>query len=306
MALTADTLARIALAAGDLIMQVYETDFDVADKDDKSPVTEADQRAEKLILEGLRKADPELVVIAEESVAAGHVPEHGERFCLVDPLDGTKEFINRRGEFTVNIAIIEHGRPVMGVVYAPALDRLFVAEGPDRAWQASAKPGADIDSISERRPLSIRRVPDEGVTAIASKSHRSPETNAFLEDHGVSNVISAGSSLKFCLIAAGEADLYPRMGRTMEWDTAAGQAVAEAAGARVLSELGEPLLYGKRERGYDNPHFIVYGDVTPRPVAAAQANARPVSAESPSDAAAGVSPRGFFGRLLSGLFGSKA
>ena len=262
--LAPDRLASIALAAGDLIMQVYETDFDVACKDDTSPVTEADQRAETLILEGLREADRELVVIAEESVSAGHLPEHGPRFCLVDPLDGTREFVNKRGEFTVNIAIIEHGRPVMGVVYAPALRRLFVAEGPGRAWQATAQPGADIASITDRSPLAIRRVPTAGVTAIASKSHRSPQTDAFLKAHGVHDIISAGSSLKFCLIAAGEADLYPRMGRTMEWDTAAGQAVAEAAGARVLTEDGDPLLYGKRERGYDKPHFIVYGDVTPQ------------------------------------------
>ena len=295
MALTADTLAGIALAAGELIMQVYETDFDVANKDDKSPVTEADERAEKLILAGLHEADPELVVIAEESVAAGHVPEHGARFCLVDPLDGTKEFINKRGEFTVNIAIIEHGRPVMGVVYAPALDRLFVAEGPGSAWQASAKPGAGIAGITDRKPLSIRRVPAAGVTAIASKSHRSPETDAFLDAHGVSDVISAGSSLKFCLIAAGEADLYPRMGRTMEWDTAAGQAVAEAAGARVLTETGEPLLYGKRERGYDNPHFIVYGDVTPQSEKGAQPPAEP---EAAGIASASAGRPGFFSRLF--------
>lgn len=264
MALTADTLAGIALAAGELIMQVYETGFEVGAKDDTSPVTEADERAEAFILEALRENDPELVVIAEESVAAGHTPEHGDRFALVDPLDGTKEFINHRGEFTVNIAVIEHGRPVLGVVYAPAMDRLFVAEGPGRAWQASVRPGADIASVTDRRPLSIRRVPEAGVVAIASKSHRSPETDAFLKAHDVQDVISAGSSLKFCLIAAGEADLYPRMGRTMEWDTAAGQAVAEAAGARVLTEAGEPLLYGKRKRGYDNPHFIVYGNVTPQ------------------------------------------
>jgi len=200
-------------------------------------------------------------VIAEESMAAGHMPEHGARFALVDPLDGTKEFINRNGEFTVNIAIIEHGRPVMGVVYAPALDRLFVAEAHNSAWQGSAAPGGAVPT--GRTPLRIRKAPNEGLTAVASKSHRTPETDTFLEKFRIAGLTGAGSSLKFCLIAAGEADLYPRMGRTMEWDTAAGQAVAEAAGARVLTEEGAPLLYGKRERGYDNPHFIVYGDVTP-------------------------------------------
>ncbi|MEM7767476.1 MAG: 3'(2'),5'-bisphosphate nucleotidase CysQ [Pseudomonadota bacterium] len=262
MALTAETLADIALKAGAVIMDIYTTDFDVERKGDSSPVTEADQRAETLILEALTAADSDLPVIAEEAVAAGILPEHGSRFALVDPLDGTKEFVNKRGEFTVNIAIIEYGRPVMGVVYAPALDRLFVAEGPSSAWQATAKPGGDVPAAEGRSAMTIRKAP-AAVTAIASKSHRSLETDAFLEKYSVGEVISAGSSLKFCLVAAGEADLYPRMGRTMEWDTAAGQAVAEAAGGRVLCEDGTPLLYGKRERGYDNPHFIVYGDVTP-------------------------------------------
>lgn len=263
MTLTGDTLARIALDAGALIMQVYATDFDVDRKDDSSPVTEADERAEKLILDALAKADPALPVIAEESVAAGNIPEHGSRFALVDPLDGTKEFINKRGEFTVNIAIIENGVPVMGVVYAPALDRLFVAESRFSAWQAKVTPGAALPAAEARKPLRIRRAPEVGLTAIASKSHRSAETNRFLEQQKIADIISAGSSLKFCLIAAGEADLYPRHGRTMEWDTAAGHAVAEAAGARVTEEDGSPLLYGKAARGYDNPYFIVWGDVTP-------------------------------------------
>lgn len=264
MALTPDTLARIALDAGALIMDVYATDFDVEQKGDSSPVTIADQKAETLILAGLRAADPDLDILAEESISDHGAPEHGTRFALVDPLDGTREFVNRRGEFTVNIAIIEHGRPTMGVVYAPALDRLFVATSPSEAWQATAKPGAALPGNAERTPMSIRKASDAGIVAIASKSHRSPETDQFLERYTVSDIISAGSSLKFCLIAAGEADLYPRMGRTMEWDTAAGQAVVEAAGGRVLTEDGAPLLYGKTERGYDNPHFIVYGDVDPK------------------------------------------
>lgn len=259
-----DTLADIALKAGALIMDVYMTDFDARTKDDASPVTEADEGAEALILAALAVADPDLKVIAEEAVAAGSIPEHGSRFALVDSLDGTKEFVNRNGEFTVNIAIIEHGRPVMSVVYAPALKRLFVAESPSYAWQADAEPGADVPPVSERAQLSIRKAPEAGLTAVASKSHRSHETNTFLEGFDVAEIISAGSSLKFCLIAAGEADLYPRHGRTMEWDTAAGHAVAIAAGGRVLCEDGTPLLYGKRSRGYDNPFFIVYGDVTPK------------------------------------------
>lgn len=262
MSLSGDGLARIALDAGALIMQVYATDFTVDRKDDSSPVTEADEKAEKLILAALAELDPDLPVIAEEAAAAGNVPEHGNRFALVDPLDGTKEFINKRGEFTVNIGIIENGVPVMGVVYAPALDRLFVADGRFSAWEATAKPGSNMPPESERTPLRIRRAPDAGLTAIASKSHRSEETNDFLETQSIAEIISAGSSLKFCLIAAGEADLYPRHGRTMEWDTAAGQAVVEAAGGRVTNVDGSPLQYGKRERGYDNPYFIVWGDVT--------------------------------------------
>ena len=263
MSLTPDILARIALDAGQLIMAVYATDFNVARKDDSSPVTEADEKAEALILAALAKADPDLPIIAEEAAAAGNIPEHGSRFALVDPLDGTKEFINKRGEFTVNIGIIEHGIPVMGVVYAPALERLFIAEDRFTAWQAEVEPGGEVPALNMRRAMKIRKTPDAGLTAIASKSHRSEETNDFLETQNVAEIISAGSSLKFCLIAAGEADLYPRHGRTMEWDTAAGHAVAEAAGARVTTLEHDPLLYGKRERGYDNPHFIVWGDVTP-------------------------------------------
>lgn len=263
MAITAELLCDIALKAGALIMEIYATDFDVERKDDSSPVTQADERAERLILSALAEAEPDLPVIAEESMAAGQIPVHGHRFALVDPLDGTKEFINKRGEFTVNIAIIEYGKPVMGVVYAPALSRLFVGEGPGQAWQAEVEPGGAVPPPEARSPLAIRPRPEAGITAIASKSHRSPETDAFLEMFDTADIISAGSSLKFCLVAAGEADLYPRLGRTMEWDTAAGQAVAEFAGARVLQENGHPLLYGKAHRGYDNPHFIVYGDVRP-------------------------------------------
>lgn len=263
MTVTAHDLARIALQAGVVIMDIYESDFEVAHKDDKSPVTEADQKAETIILAELAKVEPDLKVIAEESVSDGHIPEHGTRFALVDPVDGTREFINKRGEFTVNIAIIEHGKPVMGVVFAPALKRLFVAESPFTGWQASVAAGEDVPAPEQRQSLTIRKAPAAGLTAIASASHRSPETNEFLETQNIAEIISAGSSLKFCLIAAGEADLYPRHGRTMEWDTAAGHAVAQAAGARVTNLDGSAFTYGKTERGYDNPHFIVWGDCSP-------------------------------------------
>ncbi len=262
MSVTPDTLASIALAAGQEIMRVYRTEFSVEKKLDQSVLTEADGLAEALILKRLADAEPDLQVIAEESVAGGIMPEHGHRFALVDPLDGTKEFVAKNGEFTVNIAIIEHGRPVMGVVYAPALQRLFVAESPSLAWQAKAAP--DGPPPAKRNPLRIRPAPSDGLTAVASKSHRSPETDTWLAKYPVKDICGAGSALKFCLVAAGEADLYPRLGRTMEWDTAAGQAVVEAAGGRVLTLDHTPLLYGKRERGYDNPDFVVYGDVSPR------------------------------------------
>ena len=263
MSLTADLLARIALDAGALIMDIYATDFEVDRKDDSSPVTQADAQAETLILKALSAAEPSLPVIAEEAAASGDIPEHGNRFALVDPLDGTREFVNKNGQFTVNIGIIENQKPVMGVVYAPALKRLFVAESTTYAWQAEVEPGGKLPAASQRQRLTIRKAPQAGLTAIASRSHRSDETNAFLEAHNIAEIISAGSSLKFCLIAAGEADLYPRHGRTMEWDTAAGQAVAEAAGGRVTNLDGTPLAYGKKRRGYDNPHFIVWGDIAP-------------------------------------------
>jgi 3'(2'), 5'-bisphosphate nucleotidase len=261
MKVTAETLASIALAAGKEIMRIYRTDFAVETKLDASLLTEADGLAEAIILAGLNTVEPDLQVIAEESVAGGTIPEHGSRFALVDPLDGTKEFVAKNGEFTVNIAIIEHGRPIMGVVYAPALHRLFVAESPSHAWQSKAAPDGPVPK--KRNPLRIRPAPANGLTAVASKSHRSPETDTWLAKYPVQEITGAGSALKFCLVAAGEADVYPRLGRTMEWDTAAGQAVVEAAGGRVLTLDHAPLLYGKRARGYDNPDFVVYGDVTP-------------------------------------------
>lgn len=260
--LTGDLLAQIALEAGALIMQIFERGFEVNSKDDESPVTEADQQAEALILARLKEYAPDLPVLAEESAAAGKIPELGNLFACVDPLDGTREFINRRTDFTVNIALIENGKPIRGVVYAPALKMLYVAEGTRGAWRCEAEPGMNVPEKSARRPITIREAPEQ-LTAVASRSHRTPETDAFLDGLPIGELKSAGSSLKFCLVAAGEADIYPRMGRTMEWDTAAGHAVVQAAGGKVLTEDHEHLRYGKAERGYDNPHFIVYGDVEP-------------------------------------------
>ncbi|WP_285275918.1 3'(2'),5'-bisphosphate nucleotidase CysQ [Halopseudomonas bauzanensis] len=239
----------ISRAAGEQVMQVYRSDFEVRGKEDASPVTEADERAEALILGALAQCSPGIPVVSEEAAAAGHIPEVGQRFWLVDPLDGTREFINRNGEFTVNIALIEAGEPVLGVVLAPALGRLF----------AGARGcGAFIEEAGVRQPIECREVSPEGLDVVASRSHGDAQAlDVFLAGRQVRSLKSAGSSLKICLVAAGEADLYPRLGRTMEWDIAAGHAVLLAAGGQLLTLQDEPLRYGKP--GLDNPHFYARG-----------------------------------------------
>jgi 3'(2'),5'-bisphosphate nucleotidase len=247
-----------ALNAGREIMAVYATDFDPQAKADASPVTEADTRAEAIILERLRVSAPDIPVVAEEEVAAGRVPATDGTFFLVDPLDGTREFISRNGEFTVNIAMVERGRPRSGVVYAPARGVLY-AGGPDGAVKATVSNGT-LASFDE---ISARSAPAAGLTALVSRSHADAETEAYLQRFAIAERVSAGSSLKFCLIAEGAADIYPRPGRTMEWDTAAGEAVLTAAGGRVETLDGEPLGYGKRGRPDDadfaNPGFVAFG-----------------------------------------------
>ncbi len=240
-------LNELAVNAGQLIMEVYANDFSARTKKDASPVTEADERAEELILAGLQRFFPNIPVIAEEAVAAGRVPHISEEFFLVDPLDGTKEFISRNGEFTVNIALIRGGAPVMGVVYAPALGSLYCGESGH---------GAGKHHEHQWHSIAVRPMPDVGATVLASRSHRDAVTDAYLAQVKVAQLIGAGSSLKFCTIAEGLADLYPRFGRTMEWDTAAGHAVLAAAGGQVLGADGSLFLYGKSERGFDNPAFI--------------------------------------------------
>ena len=238
-----------ARAAGEIVLAVYGTDFGVRSKSDASPVTEADERAEAAIVARLQALTPDVPVVAEESVAGGAAPQIADRFWLVDPLDGTKEFISRNGEFTINIALIEHGRPVLGVVFAPALGRLFAG---------CAHGGAFVDEGGVRRPIGCREVPAEGLTVVASRSHGDAVAlDALLAGQRVARVVSAGSSLKLCMVAAGEADLYPRLGRTMEWDIAAGHAVLAAAGGEVMSLDERPLRYGKP--GFENPHFIARG-----------------------------------------------
>ena len=237
-----DLMLDAARAASAEIMEVYLDEFDAMEKADGSPVTLADQRAEARILEIL--APTGIPVLAEESVAAGHVPVLGERFFCVDPLDGTKEFVKRNGEFTVNIALVEHGRPTLGVVLAPATGATFVG-GPDGAFE--------ITHRNERLPL--RAIADGPMKVVASRSHGHAALDGFCDTFGVVEDVSVGSSLKFCLLARGEAQLYPRFTPTCEWDTAAGQAVLEAAGGAVLTLDGLPLRYGKGGN-HLNPFFI--------------------------------------------------
>jgi 3'(2'), 5'-bisphosphate nucleotidase len=217
-------------------------------KADGSPVTASDHESETIILAALRRLAPDVPVVSEEAAAAGHAPAVGARFFLVDPLDGTKEFIGRNGEFTVNIALIEAREAVLGVVLAPARAHAW--------WGARGKGAKARDADGRVRAIAVRRAPARPV-AIASRSHRDPETQAFLDQAGVAECISAGSSLKFCLVAEGKADLYPRFGRTMEWDVAAGHAVLAAAGGRVTTRDGAPFLY--RKPGFENPPFIARG-----------------------------------------------
>ncbi|HEY5346557.1 MAG TPA: 3'(2'),5'-bisphosphate nucleotidase CysQ [Rhizomicrobium sp.] len=250
-------LARIAAAAGMLILRHYAAGVEAREKSDHSPVTAADEEAEALILARLAEIEPGVPVVAEEEAARGHVAEIGARFFLVDPLDGTREFLSRNGEFTVNIAEIADGVSVRGVVYAPALGRLFVGETPGGAYEVAL--ADDVPDFATARAIRVRLPPKTGKIAVASRSHRDAKTEDYLAAEGVTDFVSAGSSLKFCLVAAGEADIYPRLGRTMEWDTAAGHAVLAAAGGSVTGLDGAPFLYGKADVGFENPFFVARG-----------------------------------------------
>lgn len=244
-------VAEITRRAGAEIMKIYATDFEVETKGDSSPVTAADQAAEDIILPALAN---ELLhnfpIVSEEAASEGNIPDvENTPFWLVDPLDGTKEFVSRNGEFTVNIGLIENGTPIMGAVYAPMLDLMYIG----------GAPGAFLDTeLNGYEPISVRPIPEKGVIVLASRSHRSPEVDAFLEPYDVGEEFSAGSSLKFCRVAEGKADLYPRTGRTMEWDTAAAHGVLKFAGGHVETMDGADLGYGKP--GLDNPYFVAYGN----------------------------------------------
>jgi 3'(2'), 5'-bisphosphate nucleotidase len=250
---------RLALDAGREVMRVFKAGCAVDKKSDASPVTEADRESETIILAGLRSAYPDIPCVAEEEVAAGILPPDLDgAFFLIDPLDGTKEFVNRRTDFTVNIALIRHGVPEVGVVFAPCSGRFFSG----RPGRAEALEVDGDYRIVGRRPISVRTAVTP-LAVVASRSHNTPETEAFIRDLGAAEIVSVGSSLKFCLLAAAEADVYPRFGRTMEWDTAAGDAVLRAAGGMTRTLDGEPLAYGKRQQSHDedfaNPHFIASG-----------------------------------------------
>ncbi len=244
-----EQLRTVARAASKAIMTVYAKEPVASYKPDESPVTEADEAAEAIIVPALNKLAPDTPIVSEEN-AASHSVAAPERFFLVDPLDGTKEFLKRdgKGAFTVNIALIEKGVPVLGVVFAPALDRMFAG---------IVGSGASEFANGAMRAIGIRSVPASGAVAVVSLSHRDERTDTWLAGSNIADIVAMGSSLKFCLVACGEADVYPRFGPTMEWDTAAGDAVLRAAGGRVTHPDGPLLQYGKPN--YRNGAFIAHG-----------------------------------------------
>lgn len=250
---------RLALSAGRVVMDVFHSNMTVDRKADLSPVTEADRAAERIILAGLRDEYPEIPCIAEEETAEGIAPaDPGETFFLIDPLDGTREFVDRCADFTVNIALIRNGVPVTGVVFAPMSRKLYSGR---RGFAETVEVSEDF-AVASRHRIAVR-TGYEPLTIVASRSHRTPETDAYILKFRTAEIVSVGSSLKFCMIAGGEADLYPRFGRTMEWDTAAGDAVLRAAGGMTETVDGAPLVYGKRGRAgepnFVNPSFVARG-----------------------------------------------
>ncbi|WP_300012179.1 3'(2'),5'-bisphosphate nucleotidase CysQ [uncultured Roseobacter sp.] len=249
-----EVMRRLSIEAGAKIMEIYESDdFDVKAKSDDSPVTAADEAADALISAGLRAAFPDVMLVTEEQSATHDTS--GDTFLIVDPLDGTKEFIHRRGDFTVNIALVEGGVPTRGVVYAPAKGRMFYTDANGQSVEETGD--LVVDQVGGLTPMSVSQADNTALMVVASKSHRDQATDDYINKYSVRDMKSAGSSLKFCLVATGEADLYPRLGRTMEWDTAAGHAVLSGAGGSVVrfDDL-KPLRYGKED--YANPFFIAH------------------------------------------------
>jgi len=255
-----DDLLPAVLAAGRIEMRHFNAGVEVETKADTTPVTVADHEAEAVLTEGLHKVAPGIPVIAEEAVAAGRVPAIEKSFFLVDPLDGTRAFIKRSPEFTINIGLIEEHRPVFGIIYVPALEQLYATLGPGEAVEVSIAPDAQVKSLADCKatPLKGRDPDPKALIAFASRSHASETTEAFLKRLPIAEKRKASSSLKFCLIAKGEADLYARLGQTSEWDTAAGHAILAAAGGSVTTVDGAPLRYGKSDGRFANPHFIAW------------------------------------------------
>lgn len=254
-------LIPVARAAGAIELHYYKNGAEVLDKSDGSPVTIADQEAEALIMKGLAEIAPEIVMVGEEATAADQIPDiAGGRFFLVDPLDGTKEFITGGGDFTVNIALLENFRPVMGVIYAPVTDTLWYGATDDAGGrgQAFVQMAGSNGDVANDKPMQVRANPADGLTVVASRRHGDPTAlDDFLRPYQVRELLNRSSSLKFCAIAEGVADLYPRLGPTCEWDTAAGEAIVHAAGGQVTQLDGTPMVYGKAERKFLNPGFVV-------------------------------------------------
>lgn len=256
-----EALIATTIAAGRVVMQVYDGAFAVEHKGDASPVTEADRRAELIILADLAKLAPDIPVVAEEACSEGRIPTVGGSFFLVDPVDGTREFISRNGDFTVNIGLVRDGVPVLGLVYAPARGDLYAGRLGLGAEHLAIADGA----IASRRAIRVADPAPQPPRILASRSHCTPETDQFIARFPGAALVQAGSSLKFCLMAAGDADLYPRMGPTMQWDTAAGDAVLRAAGGVVETVGGVPLAYGPGHgdgvSAYANPWFVARGSL---------------------------------------------
>ncbi len=257
----ADIFAEIAIEAAVPVMAVYAAaDIQVHHKPDHSPVSEADELAEAVILKRLAARLPGVPVLSEEATARGERGIMDATFILVDPIDGTKEFLCRNGEFTINIGLVVDGEPCAGVVYAPALGKLWI--GGTGASSCMVAAGAPLPPASERRAIHVRKAPSQGLTALASRSHSDAATEAFLASLVIAERRAAGSSLKFCAVAEGSADVYPRFGPTMEWDTAAGDAVLRAAGGTVQNADGTLLRYGKAETQFMNGPFVAWGDAS--------------------------------------------
>jgi 3'(2'), 5'-bisphosphate nucleotidase len=257
-----DAAVAAAIEAGAMILAIRQRGLSVVKKADLSPVTDADHAAEKLITERMSRAAPGVPMVGEEAVYEGRVPLTDDVFFLVDPLDGTREFVAGGNDFTVNIGLIRDGAPSLGVIYLPASGRLFAGAVGDGAWRATAA----SSGLTERKSIHTRPAP-RAVDIVASRSHRTPETEAFIARYKVGQVVHRGSSLKFCAVAEGKADLYPRMGTTMQWDTAAGDAILRAAGGRVVTLDGRPLTYGPTAAAgpdaFRNPWFIATGGMEP-------------------------------------------